>query len=301
MRQINLRFRHPPGGAANVPTRVADLNAVFAPADIAFGTVDVVSNAALNSVAVGACSAAALTGAQKALFDSVALVAGQAVVFLASQLEGPTHPTGCAVHPAGKPGVVTLSQGKRWVLAHEIGHLLGLDHNENMTALMFGNSSELSEQAVPLLLQDDLDILAGPLPVEPPAMLVADMEAAVAPPPPPPPPKARRKARKKAPARRLESPVDALVSDALGKRWRRRSPHVINQVAETIERNPTLLKRYRALIKTNGKATVHRAISRSTQRLTHMVSSRRYARGSSLLARYAVLQPAVSHPERTHK
>jgi hypothetical protein len=38
---------------------------------------------------------------------------------------------GCAVHPPEKPGaIVSASLGTEWALAHEIGHVLGLEHVE---------------------------------------------------------------------------------------------------------------------------------------------------------------------------
>lgn len=35
---------------------------------------------------------------------------------------------GCASHPAGRPGAVVVHDCSPWTLAHEIGHVLGLDH-----------------------------------------------------------------------------------------------------------------------------------------------------------------------------
>jgi hypothetical protein len=35
---------------------------------------------------------------------------------------------GCAAHPSGQPGAVIVKGSPRWVLAHEVGHVLGLTH-----------------------------------------------------------------------------------------------------------------------------------------------------------------------------
>jgi len=49
---------------------------------------------------------------------------------------------GCAIHPPGKPGVViSSSMASQWTLAHQIGHVLGLDHVDDTDALMTRRST----------------------------------------------------------------------------------------------------------------------------------------------------------------
>jgi hypothetical protein len=35
---------------------------------------------------------------------------------------------GCAAHPAGRPGAIIAQGASQWTVAHEIGHVLGLNH-----------------------------------------------------------------------------------------------------------------------------------------------------------------------------
>jgi hypothetical protein len=63
--------------------------------------------------------------------------------------------TGCATHPPGKPGVVvSASMATEWTLAHEIGHVLGLDHVTDQNGLMT-RSSTLSITNLPPDLRED--------------------------------------------------------------------------------------------------------------------------------------------------
>ena len=50
---------------------------------------------------------------------------------------------GCAIHPPGKPGVViSSSMASEWTLAHQIGHVLGLDHVDDTDSLMTRRSTD---------------------------------------------------------------------------------------------------------------------------------------------------------------
>jgi hypothetical protein len=48
------------------------------------------------------------------------------VIYFCVGTDPPTN--GCASHPAGKPGAIVTSSASRWTLAHEVGHVLGLNH-----------------------------------------------------------------------------------------------------------------------------------------------------------------------------
>lgn len=86
----------------------------------------------LQVVHIGGCGAGALTTEQDALF-SIRAAPGDIVIYVVSG----TIPAvaGCAAHPPRRPGaIVVWTQDAaavpeaKWLLAHELGHVLGLQH-----------------------------------------------------------------------------------------------------------------------------------------------------------------------------
>jgi hypothetical protein len=64
---------------------------------------------------------------------------------------------GCATHPPDKPGaIVSASLATEWTLAHQIGHVLGLDHVNGVDRLMTGRSTDTIEAAVPELVASEV-------------------------------------------------------------------------------------------------------------------------------------------------
>jgi hypothetical protein len=64
---------------------------------------------------------------------------------------------GCAVHPAGKAGVVIASVASPWTLGHEVGHVLGLSHVNNNDRLMTGNGTGNVTNPPPDLIDEEAE------------------------------------------------------------------------------------------------------------------------------------------------
>ncbi|PWI19328.1 hypothetical protein DI272_38100 [Streptomyces sp. Act143] len=81
----------------------------------------------LVDIEVGQCTRGNTTTEQNQLFaqrDNAA--ATDVVVYFVRSTVPPFN--GCAAHPNGRPGAVVAQTATRWTLAHEVGHVLGLNH-----------------------------------------------------------------------------------------------------------------------------------------------------------------------------
>jgi hypothetical protein len=64
---------------------------------------------------------------------------------------------GCAVHPPDKPGaIISASLANEWTLAHQVGHVLGLDHVDGVDRLMTRRSTATIEATVPELVDTEV-------------------------------------------------------------------------------------------------------------------------------------------------
>ncbi len=64
---------------------------------------------------------------------------------------------GCAMHPPDKPGaIVAAAFANIWTLAHQIGHVLGLDHVDGINRLMTRRSASTIEAAVPEIIESEV-------------------------------------------------------------------------------------------------------------------------------------------------
>jgi hypothetical protein len=84
----------------------------------------------LQNLDVGACRRGQTTAEQHALFANRNNVgSNELVVYLVSTLIGGNgNFVGCAAHPTGSPGAAIMQVGAQWLMAHEVGHVLGLRH-----------------------------------------------------------------------------------------------------------------------------------------------------------------------------
>ena len=111
---------------------------------------------------IGACDGAT-TDEQNDLFSHRGNAgSNEIVVYFVRSTVPPAN--GCACHPPGRPGAVVVADAPKWTLAHEVGHVLGLDHVVNNNRLMteFGTAAILNPP--PDLAQVEIDkMLSSPL------------------------------------------------------------------------------------------------------------------------------------------
>lgn len=106
---------------------------VFGPLGIAveLGSTETLNLPTLTDLDVGTCDGTATTEQTQLFTNRNNAGANDLVIyFCRSVSNAATGNTlnGCATFPAGSPGAVVASYASPWTLAHEIGHVLGLDH-----------------------------------------------------------------------------------------------------------------------------------------------------------------------------
>lgn len=132
---VRLHIKVLPSSTVSVPRLLARMRQVYATAGL---RVVVVSRenltgspfTTLTNLNVGTCKAGdpnIPTADQIQLFQNRNNVGNDEVVAYFVQSTNPVF-NGCATHPNGQPGAVITNIASQWTLAHEIGHVLGLDH-----------------------------------------------------------------------------------------------------------------------------------------------------------------------------
>ena len=121
-----------------IDTQFLAMHDLFALGEIAVRrgtTEDLSGNAALQPLRdldVGRCVLGQPTQEQNTLFANRNNVGNnELVVYIVSTLvdtNGMGNFLGCATHPNGRPGAAVVQSGARWLVAHEVGHVLSLRH-----------------------------------------------------------------------------------------------------------------------------------------------------------------------------
>jgi hypothetical protein len=131
----------------SISTMISNMQSVYGPAGF---LVEVASTETLNAPSLvdldlgppaTACGSTNATSTEQVqLFQNRNNVgADEVVVYFVRSTSPPLN--GCASYPVGRPGAVVVQTASQWTLAHEVGHVLGLNHVNNNDRLMTGNGT----------------------------------------------------------------------------------------------------------------------------------------------------------------
>ena len=112
----------------------------------------------LNDVDVGTCTMGSVTAEQTQLFGNRNNAWGSDVVVYFVRSTVPAF-NGCAAFPAGRPGAVVAQIATVWTMAHEVGHVLGLNHVNDNNRLMTGNGTSNITNPPPDLITSEVNTM----------------------------------------------------------------------------------------------------------------------------------------------
>jgi hypothetical protein len=107
-----------------------------------------------------------VTEEQKRLFENRNGVGpNEAVIYFIGSTT-PLAYDGCAAHPEEQPGAVVAATAGEWTLAHELGHLLGLIHCDELGSrlrdrLMTGGGTSRITNPPPDLISSEVEQILG--------------------------------------------------------------------------------------------------------------------------------------------
>lgn len=138
--RVHVKIVQQPNVAIN--TMVANMIQVYASVGIG---VQLLSTETLNlpatflDIDVGSCSGSTTTEQEQLFSNRNNAGPTDVVVYFVRSTVPPLN--GCASHPAGRPGAVVASIASQWTMAHEVGHVLDLNHVSDNNRLMTGNGT----------------------------------------------------------------------------------------------------------------------------------------------------------------
>jgi hypothetical protein len=134
---------------------------------VQWASEEVLNLPALTIVDVSGCFIGQTTSEQNQLFNNRNFVGPNEMVIYFVQATNPPF-NGCAAHPAGRPGAVVVRTATQWTFAHELGHVLGLNHVNNNDRLMTGNgTANITNPPPDLVASECATMQASPLTVDP--------------------------------------------------------------------------------------------------------------------------------------
>jgi hypothetical protein len=127
---------------APVSNWLANMQQIFATMNYTVTLVDIedLNLPPLEVVNIGECVQGEITEEQRQLFQFRRnLDCDVIAVYFVFATNPPAN--GCAAHREGVPACIVASVASPWTLAHEVGHVLGLNHVDDDTRLMYGGGT----------------------------------------------------------------------------------------------------------------------------------------------------------------
>ena len=114
--------------------------------------------ASLNDIDCGTCTSGNPSGEQMALSNNRNnAAANHVVVYMCRSVSYNSGSlNGCASFPAGRPMAVVAGYASRYTMAHEVGHVLGLNHVSDNNRLMTGLGTDNITNPPPDLIASEI-------------------------------------------------------------------------------------------------------------------------------------------------
>ncbi|MCH8153201.1 MAG: hypothetical protein IH830_12625 [Planctomycetes bacterium] len=144
-----------------VNTMVESMRRVYRAAgfEVDVASTETLNLPALDDLEIGTCTRGNTTAEQDTLFGNRNNVGANDIpVYFVRTTDRPTN--GCAAHADGVPACVVASGATIWTLAHEVGHVLDLNHVNDNTRLMTGNGTfNIISPPLPVLSSSEINTM----------------------------------------------------------------------------------------------------------------------------------------------